>query len=217
MTNPVVDTFPSERRRVIVGLVIGGLVAVGVAQLSLWQLAAVAGWITGASVVLLWTWIPILNLDAKAAQSLSIREDDSRSAARGLLVGSATASLIGVLSALLASKRTDNRILEILLTTGSVLTIIVSWLTIQTVFTLRYAHRYYLTPVGGINFPGDAAPDYHDFAYVSMTIGMTFQVSDTEINSPAIRRIVLQQALLAYLFGAVIIAVAINLIAGLVA
>ena len=69
--------------------------------------------------VLLWTWIPILALDANATKALSIREDDSRGAARGLLVGSATASLIGVMCALLAAKRTDNRTLEILLTTGN--------------------------------------------------------------------------------------------------
>ena len=199
----------------MVGALIVAIVAVGVAQFGPWQLAIIAGWVAGSSVVLLWTWIPILKLDAKATQSLSIREDDSRGAARGLLVGSATSSLIGVMSALLAAKRTDDRTMQILLTTGSVLTIIVSWLTIQTVFALRYAHRYYLTPVGGINFPGDREPDYHDFAYISLTVGMTFQVSDTEISTPAVRRIVLQQALLAYLFGAVIIGVAINLIAGL--
>ena len=191
------------------------IVAVVVVQVAPWQLAIITGWVAGSSVVLLWTWIPILKLDAHATRALSIREDDSRSAARGLLVGSATASLIGVMSALLAAKRTDDRTMQVLLTTGSVLTIFVSWLTIQTVFALRYAHRYYLTPVGGINFPGVDEPDYHDFAYISLTVGMTFQVSDTEISTPAIRRIVLQQALLAYVFGAVIIGVAINLIASL--
>ena len=201
----------------MVGALIVATVAVAVVQCGPWQLAIIAGWVAGSSVVLLWTWIPILKLDAKATMSLSIREDDSRGAARGLLVGSATSSLIGVMSALLAAKRTDDRTMQILLTTGSVLTIIVSWLTIQTVFALRYAHSYYLTPVGGINFPGEKEPDYHDFAYISLTVGMTFQVSDTEISTQAVRRIVLQQALLAYLFGAVIIGVAINLIAGLMA
>ncbi|MCE9623315.1 MAG: DUF1345 domain-containing protein [Actinomycetia bacterium] len=215
MTKNVVDSLPSERRRVIVGAVVVLLVAVAVVQAAPWQLAIVAGWVAGASVVLLRTWIPILALDAQATQLLSIREDDSRTATRGLLVASATASLIGVMCALLEASRTPTRTMEILLTTGSVLTIIVSWLTIQTVFALRYAHRYYLAPVGGITFPGDDAPNYHDFAYISLTVGMTFQVSDTEITSPTIRRIVLQQALLAYVFGAVIIAVAINLIAGL--
>ena len=86
-------------------------------------------------------------------------------------------------------------------------------------FSLRYAHHYYERPVGGVTFPsGDGAdlgPDYRDFAYLSFTVGMTFQVSDTEITRVAIRRVVLQQALLAYLFGTVIVAMAINLVAGI--
>ena len=215
MTKPVVERIPSERRRVIVGATIGTLVMIGVAQVALWQLAVVTGWVTGASIVLLWTWIPILSLDSTATEAVSIREDNSRSAARGLLVGSATASLVGVMCALFAASKDRSPTINVLLTIGSVLTVMVSWLTIQTVFTLRYAHRYYLAPAGGIGFPGDQAPDYHDFAYLSFTIGMTFQVSDTQIESPAIRRIVLQQALLAYLFGVVIIAVVINIVAGI--
>ncbi len=217
MSKSRVEDLTSERRRVIVGAFIIVGVALGVAQVALWQLAVVAGWVTGASVVLLWTWIPIHGLNARATKALSTREDNSRGATRGLLVGSATASLVGVACALLAAKRTDSQTLQILLTIGGVLTIIVSWLTIQTVFTLRYAHRYYLAPVGGIGFPGNEEPNYHDFAYVSFTVGMTFQVSDTDVTSPTIRRIVLQQALLAYVFGAVIIAVSINLIASIVA
>ncbi len=215
MTNPIIEAMPSERRRVIAGAVIVAIVAVVVAQFALWQLAVVTGWVAGASVVLLWTWIPILAIDAKATEALSTREDDSRGAARGLLVGSATASLIGVLCALFAAAQTHSQTIEVLLTVGSVLTVLVSWLTIQTVFTLHYARRFYLAPVGGITFPGKAQPNYHDFAYVSFTIGMTYQVSDTAIDSPTIRRLVLQQAVLAYVFGVVIIAVVINIVAGI--
>jgi len=71
--------------------------------------------------------------------------------------------------------------------------------------------------VGGIDFKtDDEQPDYRDFAYVAFTVGMTFQISDTDIQTRVIRRTVLRHALLAYLFGAVILAVAINLIANLV-
>ncbi len=141
MTHPIVDSLPSERRRVVIGAVVATLVAIGVAQLALWQLAVVSGWITGASVVLLWTWIPVLALDADATEALSTREDDSRAAVRGLLVGSATASLIGVLCALFAAAQSRSQTIEVLLTISSVLTVLGSWLTIQTVFTLHYAHR----------------------------------------------------------------------------
>jgi uncharacterized membrane protein len=69
--------------------------------------------------------------------------------------------------------------------------------------------------VGGIDFKSgsDYAPDYRDFAYVAFVVGMTFQVSDTDITRRQIRRTVLQHSLLAYLFGAVIIAVVINIVA----
>jgi len=97
-------------------------------------------------------------------------------------------------------------------------TIVCSWLLVHTVFALRYAHVYYTEPEGGIDYKskGLEDPDYLDFAYTAFTIGMTFQVSDTDIQRREIRRTVLRHALLAYLFGAIILAVAINLIASLV-
>jgi uncharacterized membrane protein len=90
-----------------------------------------------------------------------------------------------------------------------------SWFTVHTLFTLRYARLYYTGEDGGVSFNQDAPPRYLDFAYLAFTIGMTFQVSDTELQSPAIRHSALRHALLSYLFGAVILATTINLIAGL--
>ena len=87
---------------------------------------------------------------------------------------------------------------------------------VHTAFALRYAHLFYTEPVGGIAFKGsDCDPDYRDFAYVAFTIGMTFQVSDTDIETRTIRGMVLRHALLSYLFGAVIVAVMVNSVAGL--
>jgi uncharacterized membrane protein len=82
---------------------------------------------------------------------------------------------------------------------------------------LRYAHEYYTQPVGGIDFKsGDYEPDYRDFAYLAFTVGMTYQVSDTELNRREIRHTLLRHALLSYLFGAVILALLVNVIASLV-
>jgi uncharacterized membrane protein len=82
---------------------------------------------------------------------------------------------------------------------------------------LRYAHLYYTEPVGGIVFADlDASPDYLDFAYVAFTVGMTFQVSDTGIAKRAIRRSVIRHALLSYLFGTVVVGVAINVVGNLI-
>jgi len=87
---------------------------------------------------------------------------------------------------------------------------------VNTVFALRYAHLYYAVPPGGgVDFP-DGPPDYADFAYLSFTIGMTYQVSDTGLQTRKFRRTLLRHALLSYLFGAVIIATSINTLAGFV-
>jgi uncharacterized membrane protein len=82
------------------------------------------------------------------------------------------------------------------------------------VFTLRYARTYYAEG-GGIDFNGDRPPDYRDFGYVAFTIGMTYQVSDTDLTSNSLRRTALRHALLSYLFGIVVVAITINVVAGL--
>ena len=78
----------------------------------------------------------------------------------------------------------------------------------------RYADLYY-TQDGGIDFNGDDVPDYRDFAYLAFTIGMTYQVSDTNLQTKAVRRTALRHALLSYLFGTAIIAVMINVVASI--
>ena len=133
-----------------------------------------------------------------------------------LLIGASLASLVGTaLDLLKASNAHDAG--RAALTVIGMLTIALSWIVVHTVFALHYAHEFYTEPVGGIDFKTrDEDPDYRDFAYVAFTVGMTFQVSDTDIQRRTIRRTVLRHALLAYLFGAIILAVAINLIANLV-
>ena len=85
---------------------------------------------------------------------------------------------------------------------------------LHTLFTLRYARIYY-TQKGGIDFNQTDPPRYSDFAYFSFTLGMTFQVSDTDITTATIRATVLRHALLSFVFGSVILATTINLVAGL--
>jgi uncharacterized membrane protein len=96
-------------------------------------------------------------------------------------------------------------------------TIAISGLIVHTTFTLRYARLYYTDPVGGINYKQGAqyAPDYRDFAYTAFTIGMTYQVSDTDITNRKLRHVVLRHALVSFVFGAVIIGATVNIVAGL--
>ena len=94
---------------------------------------------------------------------------------------------------------------------SGIATIVVSWAIVHTIFTLRYAALYYAGPRGCVDFNEDDDPCYADFAYLAFTIGMTYQVSDTDLTSKAIRHTALRHAMLSYLFGTVIIAATINL------
>jgi uncharacterized membrane protein len=100
-----------------------------------------------------------------------------------------------------------------------VLTVVLSWTVVNTICTLRYADLHFGSRVAGIGFGdsvGQERPNYRDFAYVAFTIGMTYQVSDTTVRDPRIRRTVLSHAVLSYVFGVVIVGGSVNLVAGLV-
>jgi uncharacterized membrane protein len=91
-----------------------------------------------------------------------------------------------------------------------------SWMLVQTLFTLRYAEHYYGgRREGGVSFNQDEPPQYTDFTYLATSIGMTYQVSDTNLENPRIRREALKHSLLSYLFGTVILAATLNLVLGL--
>ena len=99
------------------------------------------------------------------------------------------------------------------LITLGLFSVVLSWTVVHTVFMLRYARAYYFDPPGGIEFNEEEPPTYIDFAYYAFTIGMTYQVADTNITSKAVRRITLQHAVLAYLYGAVLLGLVINVVA----
>ena len=145
-------------------------------------------------------------------------EDETRGSATVLLVGASVASLLGVGFALsLAGQESGAQ--RVLLIGVAVLTVLLSWTVVNTIYTLRYAHLHFASRAAGIGFGdsvGQERPTYRDFAYVAFTIGMTYQVSDTTVRDPRIRRTVLSHAVLSYVFGVVIVGGAVNLVAGLV-
>ncbi len=180
-----------------------------------WQLAILIAWdvLAASFIVRIWWWI--LQLDGATTEALATREDNSRAGADLLLLAASVASLVGSAAALVLKASTSDTAMAAVLTVAAVATVVLSWATVHTVFTLRYARLYYSTPPGGISFSSDDDPDYADFAYVAFTVGMTFQVSDTDISKRPLRRAILRHALLSYLFGAVILAVTINVLGNL--
>jgi uncharacterized membrane protein len=205
----------SGRTRVLYAATAGLAAGAAVAAFSPWQFIVLIGWATTALVVAGGVWARISRFDPEETAQWATREDNTRAGAELLLLGAAVASLIGVAFAMVKAKQGD-QFWDLLLTSASVLTVVSSWLLVHTIFTLRYASLYYTNPVGGIDFKAKAEePDYLDFAYTAFTVGMTFQVSDTDITQRVMRRAVLRHALLAFLFGAVILATTVNVVASL--
>ena len=137
-----------------------------------------------------------------------------------IIVGAVTASFAAIIYEFSSSKDLPaaERRLHVALVAY---TLLASWLMTHVVFAMRYAHEYDETARGhtsidkGLDFPGDLEPDYWDFMYFSLVLGMTFQVSDVEITSRTLRRLATAHGLLGFLFNTVIIALTVNIGASL--
>jgi uncharacterized membrane protein len=203
----------SAARRLAIAVVGGVLVGVALVAFTPWQVDSILAWDTAAAVFVVWVWAEIRGRDAAETRAIATREDDSRLAADLVLISASVVSLIGVAMVLLKASASTGPARPATIAVA-VASVAASWCAVHTVFTLRYAHLYYLEN-GGLDFHDAREPAYADFAYVAFTVGMTFQVSDTEVTSKRIRVSVLRHALLSYIFGIAVIALTINVVASL--
>jgi uncharacterized membrane protein len=208
---------PSGRQRVAEAAACGGVAGAVAAWFVPWQLTVLLAWDVAAAAVLLRAWLRLRHFDADDTRRWATREDDDPRGAEVMLVVSGSVSLVGVAFAFIeANSSGTSDAMGVILRVAGVLTIALSWGVIHTVFALRYARLYYAEPPGAIDFKADDyEPNYRDFAYFAFTVGMTYQVSDTDIHSHKIRRTVLRHALLSFFFGTVILATTVNLVANL--
>jgi uncharacterized membrane protein len=195
-------------RRLIVAAVIGAVVGAGMAVTLGPEFGPAVGWLVASTVYLVWTWLAIGRMDAETTKRRATREDPTIGASHAILLLASVASLAGVALLLVASSRSEGFTAALL----GVLSVAASWVTVHTVYTLGYAAAYYGGTPGGIDFNQKEPPAYTDFAYVGFTLGMTYQVSDTTISDSRIRAMVLRQALISYVLGAVVIATTVNLV-----
>lgn len=203
------------RKRVLVSAAAGLAVAVAGGFMGSWQAAdLLIGWDTAAIVWLVWVGWAIVGKNYAETMKLAQREDNSRAVADLILLFACVVSLGAVVLTLLEASGTHERCVRGQLSALVVASVVLSWLVVHVVFTLRYARLYYREPQGGIDFNEKIPPSYTDFAYLAFTIGMTYQVSDTNLASK-IRKTALQHALLSFLFGTVIVVTAINAVAEL--
>lgn len=195
-------------------LVVAGIVGVAAGAVAAFLFGWVAGgltaWVAGAATFLILTWPPIWSLDAQTTARLAQRQDPGRALRDLVLLVVGGGSVIAVAVVIVPAGKSDWPMVTL-----GVACLAVSWVVVHTIFTLKYARLYYSPPIGGVDFKQDADPNFRDFAYLAFTVGMTFQVSDTDLGTSVMRGTVLRQALLSFLYAAIIIAVTINVIAGL--
>lgn len=200
--------------RIGVGAVVGLLAAAAEMIIGPKDVAPLVGWDVLALTYLCLTWRRAWPLDGEQTAQRATRRDPTRPASYALLVPATVASLVAV-GALLFGAAHSKGTTQALRVALGVASIVISWLLVQTMFALHYARAYYGGQEGGIGFNQPDSPRYSDFAYLAFTVGMTVQVSDTTIRTSQIRRVVLRHALASYVFAVLILAMAVNMIAGL--
>ena len=204
----------SVNARVAAAAILGFITSLMLMRTAYVSLALLWGWDLTATVCIGWIGIALFRLDAKNTAALASGEDPDRLTGDLLMVLASIASLAAVAMGL--TQASDAHGVERTLQIATCVTsVVLSWALVHCTVTLRYAMLYYNEPKGGIDFHSNEDPCYFDFAYIAFTVGMTFQVSDTDIHSAVIRRAVLRHALLSYVFGTVIVATMVSVVAGL--
>ncbi|MGN9778483.1 DUF1345 domain-containing protein [Micromonospora sp. H33] len=208
------DGHPAAAVQLTVMGVVGVVTGTVTAALGMEMLAPLVGWDAAALTWLVLVWHKVWPLDAERTARLAVREDPNRAVRDVLLLVACLASLLAIAFVVTTAHHVPTHLSRVFGGLG-VLSVLLSWFVVHTVFTARYARIYYTGPDGGVDFNQTGRPCYTDFAYLAFTVGATFQVSDTVLTSIQMRRTVLQHSLLSYLFGAFLIAATVNLLVGL--
>jgi uncharacterized membrane protein len=205
---------PTIRRRLLVALILAiaaGLVPVGKAGSVL--VHALIGFIVGGLSFAVPLLVHILSHDAPSTRDKVAGRDGDAAWYDVVVIVVGLAALLGVAVLTIATRAKGTELVFDALV--GILAVGVGWLCVHTVYTLRYTRLYYASPTPPIDFNQAEDPQFSDFAYFSFNLGMAYQVSDTNLRSSDVRRVVLGHTLLAYLYGTIIIASTINLIVGI--
>ena len=181
-------------------------------------IAFIGAWDVLALTDIILSWRVILKKDARITVQNARLQDSSRSVILFFVILTSVISLVAIAFLIKSAKHSAlynaNSILFF-----AFITLAISWVLVHTVFTIHYAHLYYSETdgghKGGLDFPNEKNPVFTDFAYYSFVVGMTFQVSDTQVTSRSMRKLTLAHSIIAFVFNTFILALAINIIAGL--
>ncbi len=200
--------------RLLLGFVLAALVGLALRTQELWMVS-LATYDAFAFAIFGLIWVTVTLTPLEQIRAVAQRQDVGRTVIFIFVIIVACAALFAVAFLIRSGKPEERHLSTHLLL--ALATIVLSWLLMHAVFGLRYAHRFYDDSAtnaekhaGGLNFPEDDLPDYRDFAYFSFVIGMTCQVSDVDVTSREMRRLVLLHGILSFGFNTVILALTIN-------
>ena len=199
--------------RLSVALVSGmvGAVLTGILR-NEWHYSPAVGWIIASTIYLAATWWVVAPLDGAETEAhvKQRHPDGSPTTSHIIILVSSVASLAGV-GYLLVGAGPDRHVGEAAI---GIVSVVAAWFAVHTTFMLRYAQLYYLggEPEAVQFHQSDYRPRFLDFAYLAFTVGMTYQVSDTDIASRPMRGSVLTQGLVSFMLGAIVLASTINLV-----
>jgi uncharacterized membrane protein len=182
-----------------------------------WRLATrmLVGWDVGVAVYLVAVLLVMTRSDTANIRRRSVLMDEGRITVLALTAAAALASLGAIVVQL--SDKTGHAPLHLGL---AIATLVLSWTFTHTIFALHYAHEFYADKRyadGGLAFPGKDEPDYWDFMYFSLVIGMTSQVSDVAVTAKALRRFVAAHGVISFVFNVVLLALTVNIAASALA
>jgi len=207
--------------RLVTGIVLGVAVYAALPSHHGSVIRAVLGWDAGIFVLNGWIVAMMALSTHDHMRRRAARQDFGRWVILLAIVAGALVSMaaLAVIQKSLKAAAGEESVLYLGLI---VVTIVLSWLLVHTVFTLHYAHDFYGPSedlddadglVGGLEFPSEDQPDYWDFMYFSYVVGMTCQVSDVQVSSRALRRLALIHGVVAFFFNTIILALTINIVA----
>jgi uncharacterized membrane protein len=213
----------NAHRRLLLALVVAGAVTFLLPAIVPPSARLAIAWDSAVVAFLMMTWWVVQACPPDQMQQTVLANDQGRVGILVLVLLAVGASLAAIF--FLVQKAKDTSVEAPLAQVGlAVLTIACSWFVTHVMFALHYAHRFYRddpsTPeadaTGGLNFPGDTQPHYWDFLYFAFVIGMTSQVSDVQVTSRPMRRLVLWHGVLSFAFYTIVLALSINLVAGVI-
>ena len=214
---PLPVRFVRLHAKLLIGALVG-LIVIALAPFTLLTTRLLMGWDIGVALYLVLIQLTMTHCDIDRIRRRAAEEDEGAFAILLMTMAATFASLVAIVFALGGSKSAPHEQAAVLIGL-TIATILLSWFFVHTIFALHYAHEYYGERrdgiIGGLNFPGDDDPDYWDFFYFSLVIGMTSQVSDVAITSKSIRRIATMHGALSFFFNVTVLALTINIVSGL--